>query len=118
MKKLSLTLAFATGILLLGATTSYAQIAPQLSISKPEPLIKQPAVDSAPSTSLRISHSTPVASKNQPLYVVDGTPITEVQLKTLEPNQIEKIEVLKDSKATAVYGPSGLNGVVLITMKK
>ncbi|WP_022823526.1 TonB-dependent receptor plug domain-containing protein [Hymenobacter norwichensis] len=123
MKKLSLTFARITGALLLSASTnSYAQTAlPQLSIGKPEPLVQpkngQPAANSAPSTSIRLSHNTTLASRNPPLYVVDGTPITEERMKTLEPNLIEKIEVLKGSKA-AVYGPSGLNGVILITMKK
>lgn len=124
MKKLSLTFAFITGTLLLSASTnSYAQTAPpQLSIGKPEPSVQtmngRPTADSARSTSIRIFCGTPIASRNQPLYVVDGMPITEERMKTLKPNQIHRIDILKDSKAVALYGPQAVNGAVLITMKK
>jgi TonB-linked SusC/RagA family outer membrane protein len=67
----------------------------------------------------------------QPLYVLDGVPvdpITDAQgnggaggaqssLGFLNPNDIEKIEILKDAAATALYGARGANGVVLITTK-
>ena len=67
----------------------------------------------------------------QPLYVVDGiptSPISDAQgnagtgqqhsnLGFLNPNDIEKIEVLKDAAATAIYGARGANGVVVITTK-
>ena len=67
----------------------------------------------------------------QPLYVLDGIPINPVSdaegndnsggsqnsLSFINPNDIEKIEILKDAAATAVYGARGANGVVLITSK-
>ena len=67
----------------------------------------------------------------QPLYVVDGIPIdplsdaqgnsgsgqSQNSLSFLNPNDIDKIEVLKDAAATAMYGARGANGVVLITTK-
>jgi TonB-linked SusC/RagA family outer membrane protein len=67
----------------------------------------------------------------QPLYVVDGIPIdpltdaegnggsgqSQSSLSFLNPNDIEKMEVLKDAAATAVYGARGANGVVIITTK-
>nr|WP_277229470.1 TonB-dependent receptor plug domain-containing protein [Hymenobacter sp. YC55] len=92
-----------------------AQEAPRLKASQPLPLIDQSAKKA---TTLSVSSGAFAQSRNAPLYVVDGTPITEERMKTLEPNQIDNITILKDSKATAVYGPAGLNGVVLITMKK
>ena len=69
---------------------------------------------------------------NYPLYIVDGMPLnsTAVEsntiisfagvdpLSTLNLNNIESIEVLKDADATAIYGSRGANGVVLITTKK
>lgn len=73
---------------------------------------------------------------NVPLYVVDGVPFTEISpqksqisstiipggninpLNTINPNDIESIEVLKDADATAIYGSRGANGVILITTKK
>jgi TonB-dependent SusC/RagA subfamily outer membrane receptor len=67
----------------------------------------------------------------QPLYVVDGIPIdplsdaqgnggsgqSQSSLSFLNPNDIEKMEILKDAAATAVYGARGANGVIIITTK-
>lgn len=73
---------------------------------------------------------------NAPLYIVDGVPFPSQSssdaslssgifpagntspLNTINPNDIESIEVLKDADATAIYGSRGSNGVVLITTKK
>ncbi|WP_111959444.1 SusC/RagA family TonB-linked outer membrane protein [Chryseobacterium lathyri] len=71
---------------------------------------------------------------SQPLYVVDGVPVgnemTSVfggasiplgsinPLNSINPNDIESIEVLKDADATSIYGSRGANGVILITTKK
>jgi TonB-linked SusC/RagA family outer membrane protein len=74
---------------------------------------------------------------NQPLYVIDGFPINNDQIETndgilgimkyssgsrnplnsINPNDIESIEVLKDASSTAIYGARAANGVVLITTK-
>ncbi len=72
------------------------------------------------------------ADANEPLYLVDGIPFPSTSLhqslnfnrggsnplNTLNPNDIESVEVLKDADATAIYGSRGSNGVVLITTKK
>ncbi len=71
---------------------------------------------------------------NNPLYIIDGvpyasdpigtginSPVLPTQpspLNSINPDQIESIEVLKDADATAIYGSRGANGVVLITTKK
>ncbi|MBP5318296.1 MAG: TonB-dependent receptor [Paludibacteraceae bacterium] len=54
-------------------------------------------------------------SDNSPIYVVDGT-ITD-NISFLSPNDIAKMEVLKDASATAIYGSRAANGVILITTK-
>ncbi|MDO6739112.1 TonB-dependent receptor [Wenyingzhuangia sp. 2_MG-2023] len=51
-----------------------------------------------------------------PLYVVDGVPINDVS--TINMEDAESVEVLKDASATAIYGSRGANGVILITTKK
>jgi TonB-dependent SusC/RagA subfamily outer membrane receptor len=51
-----------------------------------------------------------------PLYVVDGVP--QSSISSIDPNDIDKIEVLKDASATAIYGSRGVNGVVLVTTKQ
>jgi len=77
---------------------------------------------------------------NEPLYVIDGVPLTTVgaanssktgaginnfidgvdrsPLSTLNPNDIQSIDILKDASATAIYGSSAANGVILITTKR
>ncbi len=52
-----------------------------------------------------------------PLYVIDGFPQETSSLSSLNPNDIESIDVLKDASATAIYGSRGANGVVIITTK-
>ena len=51
-----------------------------------------------------------------PLYVVDGMPVTDINY--LSTSDIQAMEVLKDASATAIYGSRGANGVILITTKK
>ncbi len=55
---------------------------------------------------------------SQPLYVVDGVPLAAGALETLNPDDFESIEVLKDASATAIYGARASNGVVLITTRQ
>ena len=56
-------------------------------------------------------------ASNDPLYVVDGIPITG-GIQDSIPQMIESIDVLKDAAATAIYGSRGANGVILVTTKK
>ena len=53
-----------------------------------------------------------------PLYVIDGFPSETSGLSSLNPNDIESIDILKDASATAIYGARGANGVVIVTTKK
>lgn len=53
-----------------------------------------------------------------PLYVIDGFPQETSGMSSLNPNDIESIDILKDASATAIYGSRGANGVVIITTKK
>lgn len=56
-----------------------------------------------------------VFSGNTPLYLLDGVPITNINL--INPNDILSVEVLKDAASTALYGVRGANGVIKITSK-
>lgn len=83
----------------------------------------------APS-SIRIRGTNSINGNNEPLYVIDGVfivPETNVgavtgpslnPLASLNPADIESIEVLKDASATAIYGTRGANGVILVTTKR
>ncbi len=57
-----------------------------------------------------------INSSSNPLYVVDGVVMEDFQY--LNPNDIERIEVLKDASSAAIYGARGANGVILVTTKR
>lgn len=68
------------------------------------------------SVSIRVRGGISITQNNEPLYVIDGFP-SEDGMSTLDPAEIETIDVLKDASATAIYGARGANGVVVITTK-
>lgn len=81
--------------------------------------------------SIRIRGGASVQGGNEPLYVIDGFPVYNQAestgvgsgapmnpLASINPADIEGIEVLKDAAATAIYGSRGANGVILVTTKK
>ncbi len=73
--------------------------------------------------SIRIRGVSSIAGGNEPLYVIDGLPQFNDDVRganglaTINPSDIEAIEVLKDASSTAIYGSRGANGVVMITTK-
>ncbi len=79
-------------------------------------------------TRMRIRGSTSINADNQPLFIVDGIPVTNIPLNesgaainpltTISANDIESMVVLKDAASAAMYGSRGANGVVIITTKK
>ncbi len=66
---------------------------------------------------IRIRGNRSFSAGNDPLYVVDGIPLTG-SLNDINPNDIESMEVLKDASATAIYGSRGANGVIIITTRR
>jgi len=54
----------------------------------------------------------------EPLFVIDGIPANQVNFRSINPNDIESISVLKDAAATSVYGNRGANGVIVVTTKR
>lgn len=79
--------------------------------------------------SIRIRGGNSLSSGNEPLYVIDGYPITaggtaggngagQNPLASINPSDIASMEILKDASATAIYGSRGANGVVLVTTKR
>lgn len=68
-------------------------------------------------TSIRVRGiGTP--GNSEPLYVIDGMPVFDANPNTINPNNIESIEILKDAASGAIYGSRAANGVVIITTKK
>lgn len=67
-------------------------------------------------TTVRIRGTGSVNAGNEPLYVIDGFPTGN--LNSINTNDIESMEILKDASATAIYGSRGSNGVVLVTTRR
>jgi len=66
---------------------------------------------------IQIRASSSVSGDSRPLVVVDGYPISG-SLATINSNDIESMEILKDAASAAIYGSRGANGVILVTTKK
>jgi TonB-linked SusC/RagA family outer membrane protein len=66
---------------------------------------------------IQIRAASSISGDSNPLIVVDGYPISG-SLATVNPNDIESLEVLKDAASAAIYGSRGANGVILVTTKK
>lgn len=67
--------------------------------------------------SIRIRGTGSYLVSNQPLIIVDGVPFPG-ELNSINPNDIESLNVLKDASSTALYGSSAANGVIMITTKR
>ncbi|WPP51790.1 TonB-dependent receptor [Catalinimonas niigatensis] len=101
--------------------------------------IQQSSSEPGGGLSIRVRGASSINASNEPLYVIDGFPIDNSPnlsssdggasqvaqnqsprnpLNSLNPNDIESIEILKDASATAIYGSRGANGVILVTTKK
>lgn len=91
--------------------------------------------DGAPGAgvSIQIRGANSFSTSTEPLYIVDGIPFTTSgmpgtgrdgmlqttnPLSSINPSDIESVEILKDASATAIYGSRGANGVILITTKR
>ena len=78
------------------------------------------ADDAAPgggSSTIRVRGMSTVNPNNSPLYIIDGVATTE-NLNSLNPADIESIQVLKDASSASIYGSRAANGVIIITTKQ
>ncbi len=78
--------------------------------------VVQPSGKPGADISVRVRGSTSVLAGNEPLYVVDGVPTTDI--RGLNPGDIATMSVLKDASSAAIYGARAANGVVLITTRR
>lgn len=79
--------------------------------------ISQSEGEPGASVSIRVRGGISITQSNEPLYIIDGFP-SEDGLATLDPAEIETIDILKDASATAIYGARGANGVVVVSTRK
>jgi TonB-linked SusC/RagA family outer membrane protein len=59
-----------------------------------------------------------LTGNNQPMLILDGVPISLSYISSINPNDIVDVTILKSASATAIYGPDGANGAIVITTKK
>lgn len=78
-------------------------------------VVQNTSGDPAGSTSIRIRGANSLTYGNDPLVIIDG--VQDASIGSLNPNQIESMEVLKDAAALSIYGSRGANGVIIITTK-
>jgi len=78
--------------------------------------VVQPSGKPGVAMSVRVRGSTSVLAGNEPLYVVDGVPTTDIQ--GLNPSDIATMSILKDASSSAIYGARAANGVVFISTKR
>ncbi len=78
--------------------------------------VTQPSGKPGIGLSVRVRGSTSVIAGNEPLYVVDGVPTSDI--RGLDPADIASMSVLKDASSSSIYGARAANGVVLITTQR
>ncbi len=96
-------------------------------------MVSQTSGQPGAEASIRIRGTSSISAANEPLYVIDGMLVNSSSgdvtpggnlgprigpLASINPNDIESIEILKDASATAMYGSRGTNGVILITTRR
>ena len=69
-------------------------------------------------STIRIHGVGSISASTAPLILLDGAPITSATLLSLNQNDIESINVLKDASATSIYGSRAANGVIYVTTKR
>ena len=67
---------------------------------------------------MRLRGVSSINSSSEPLFILDGSPISSGAFTALNPNDIESMTVLKDASSTAIYGSRAANGVVILTSKR
>ncbi len=77
------------------------------------------STDGQPGAATRITvRGSSVTQDASPLFVIDGFPVENMDINSINPQDIESLEVLKDASSIAIYGARGANGVIIITTKR
>jgi TonB-linked SusC/RagA family outer membrane protein len=77
------------------------------------------AADAAPGAQAQVTiRGGSLSQDASPLYVIDGFPMENFDLASLDPKNIESIDVLKDASSIAIYGSRGANGVIIVNTKQ
>ena len=99
------------------AALQVARVDDALAGKLPGVLIQNQSGEPGADPKIQIRAASSISGDSNPLIVVDGFPISG-SLATVNPNDIQSLEVLKDAASAAIYGSRGANGVILVTTKK
>ena len=69
-------------------------------------------------TRITLRGNRSLTGNNQPMLILDGVPISLAYINSINPNDILDVNVLKSSSATAIYGPDGVNGALIVTTRR
>ena len=109
---------------------SAAKVTAETIENRPNPSLVQTLSGQVPGLSISTNSGQPGANSvvnirgrssingdTEPLFVIDGAPVDQDNFRSLNPNEIASVTVLKDAAATAIYGNRGANGVIVIETK-
>ena len=74
--------------------------------------------DPSAAATIQIRGTNSINAGNEPLFIVDGVPVSSSEFNTINPGDIENVSVLKDASSTSIYGARAANGVMVITTKR
>lgn len=80
--------------------------------------VLQNSGDPSAAASFYIRGTNSINADTEPLFIVDGVPVSASEFNALNPGDIESFSVLKDASSTSIYGARAANGVVVITTKR
>lgn len=80
--------------------------------------VLQNSGDPSATSSFYIRGTNSINADTEPLFIVDGVPVSAREFNTINPGDIESFSVLKDASSTSIYGARAANGVVVITTKR
>lgn len=80
--------------------------------------VLQNSGDPSSAASFQIRGTNSINAGTDPLFVVDGVPVSSTEFNTINPADIESFSVLKDASSTSIYGARAANGVIVVTTKR
>src|SRR5690606_2569248 len=73
--------------------------------------------ETQPPMAIRLGCGRTLSGSSEPLFIVNRVPAKGTDVAKINPNDIESFTILKSAEATAIYGPDGVNGVIIITLR-
>lgn len=101
----------------LSKMNSLQSMTPGLSLSYQGTAAGANTIQSGYDAFYKVRGSSSVTNNRKPLYIVNGVPMEDGSVESIDPNSIKSTQILNDASATAIYGSRGAGGAILITLK-